>query len=112
MVLPAQATGTLDNSPAAILASLQPSPFRTVYPLLELETRTWAYQFKEVEDSAYDIIDDACFYLAMADKQCETNPSSCRSTMLSMENFKKAITESGQETKTDQKSKNGQKTKS
>ena len=94
MVLPARATGTLDNSPTAILASMQTSPFRTVYPLLELESRTWAYQIKEVEDSAYDIIDDGCWYLAMADGQCETSPSSCRSTMLSMENFKKAITKS------------------
>ena len=94
MVLPARATGTIDNSPTAILASMQTSPFRTVYPLLELESRTWAYQIKEVEDSAYDIIDDGCWYLAMADGQCETSPSSCRSTMLSMENFKKAITKS------------------
>ena len=94
MVLPARASGTLDNSPTAILASMQTSPFRTVYPILELESRTWAYQIKEVEDSAYDIIDDGCWYLAMADEQCETSPSSCRSTMLSMENFKKAITKS------------------
>merc|ERR1739841_230499 len=94
MAIPAQATRTPASSPASILASLQPSPFRTVYPLLELESRTWAYQIKEVEDAAYDIIDDSCFYLAMANKQCEANPSSCRSTMLSVENFKKAVTKS------------------
>ena len=94
MLIPAQATMTSASSPAAILASLQPSPYRTVYPLLELESRTWAYQIKEVEDAAYSIIDDVCFYLAMADKQCETHPSSYRTTMLSMENFNKAVTKS------------------
>ena len=56
--------------PSSILSSLQPSPYRTVYPLLEMETRTWAYRISEVEDAAYSIIDDACSYVAMADKQC------------------------------------------
>ena len=56
-----------------------------------METRTWAYKISEVEGAAYSIIDDACFYLARADKQCKTHPSSCRTTMLSLENFKKAV---------------------
>ena len=34
------------HSPSSILSSLQPSPYRTVYPLLEMETRTWAYQIE------------------------------------------------------------------
>ena len=42
MLIPAQATETPNDSPAAVLASLQPSPYRTVYPLVELESRTWA----------------------------------------------------------------------
>ena len=46
---------------------------------------------EEVEEAAYSIIDDACSYLAMADKQCADHPSSCRTTMLSLENFKKAV---------------------
>ena len=46
---------------------------------------------EEVEEAAYSIIDDACFYLARADKQCKDHPSSCRTTMLSLENFKKAV---------------------
>ena len=79
------------HSPSSILSSLQPSPYRTVYPLLEMETRTWAYPIEEVEEAAYSIIDDACSYLAMADEQCADHPSSCRTTMLSLENFKKAI---------------------
>ena len=56
------------------MSSLQPSPYRTVYPLLEMETRTWAYEMEEVEEAAYSIVDDACFYLAMADKQCADHP--------------------------------------
>ena len=79
------------HSPSSILSSLQPSPYRTVYPLLEMETRTWAYQIKEVEEAAYSIVDDACAYVAVADKQCKTHPTSCRTTMLNLKNFEKAI---------------------
>ena len=91
LITQAQAAPRLTHSPSSILSSLQPSPYRTVYPLLEMETRTWAYKMEEVEEAAYSIIDDACFYLAMADKQCADHPSSCRTTMLSLENFKKAV---------------------
>ena len=56
-----------------------------------METRTWAYRISEVEGAAYSIIDDACSYVAMADKQCSDHPSACRTTMLNLENFKKAI---------------------
>ena len=59
-----------------------------------METRTWAYRISEVEDAAYNIIDDACSYVAMADEQCSDHPSACRTTMLNLENFKKAITKS------------------
>ena len=90
LVLP-QSQASPTHSPSSILSSLQPSPYRTVYPLLEMETRNWAYQMEEVEEAAYSIIDDACSYLAMADKQCADHPSSCRTTMLSLENFKKAV---------------------
>ncbi len=82
------------SSPTAILASLRPSPYRTIYPVLELESRTWAYSVEEIEETAFGIIDDACMYLAVADKQCESNPSSCRSTMLSVENFENAVKKS------------------
>ena len=58
---------------------------------MEMETRTWAYRMGEVEEAAYSIIDDACYYLAMADSQCSEHPSSCRTTLLSLENFKKAV---------------------
>ena len=91
LITQSQAAPSPTHSPSSILSSLQPSPYRTVYPLLEMEMRTWAYQMEEVEEAAYSIIDDACFYLARADKQCKDHPSSCRTTMLSLENFKKAI---------------------
>ena len=86
-----QAAPSHPQSPSSILSSLQHSPYRTVYPLLEMETRTWAYRMGEVEEAAYSIIDDACYYLAMADSQCSDHPSSCRTTLLSLENFKKAV---------------------
>ena len=76
----------------SVLSSLQPSPYRTVYPLLEMETRTWAYNMGEVEEAAYSILDDACYYLAIADDQCSEHPSSCQTTLLSLENFKKSMT--------------------
>ena len=82
------------STPSSVLSSLQPSPYRTIYPLLEMETRTWAYRFAEVEDAAYSIIDDACAYVAMADKQCSDHPTACRTTMLNLENFKKAMSKS------------------
>merc|ERR1739842_56154 len=91
LITQSQAAPSLTHQPSSVLSSLQPSPYRTVYPLLEMETRTWAYQIKEVEEAAYSIIDDTCFYLAMADGQCADHPSSCRTTMLSLENFKKAV---------------------
>ena len=90
----AQASTLPSSSPASILASLRPSPYRTIYPILELESRTWAYSVQEIEEAAFGIVDDACFYLAIADKQCESHRSSCQTTMLSVENFKKAVTKS------------------
>ena len=84
----------IQSSPTTILASLRPSPFRTIYPVLELESRTWAYSVREIEDAAFGIIEDACFYLAMADSQCKAHRSSCRTTMLSVENFEKAVEKS------------------
>ena len=79
-------------SSQTVLASLQSSPHRTVYPLLKMETKTWAYNMGEVEDAAYSILDDACYYLAIADDQCTEHPSSCQATLLSSENFKKSMT--------------------
>ena len=61
LITQSQAAPSLTHSPSSVLSSLQPSPYRTVYPLLEMETRTWAYQMKEVEEAAYSIIDDACY---------------------------------------------------
>merc|ERR1711940_202167 len=85
MATPSLAAPT--SSPSSVLSSLQPSPYRTIYPLLEMETRTWAYRFDEIEDTAHSIIDDACAYVAMADKQCTDHPTACRTTMLNLENF-------------------------
>ena len=83
---------TIQPSPSqTVLASLQPSPHHSVYPLLEMETKTWAYNMGEVEDAAYSILDDACYYLAIADDQCTDHPSSCQATLLSSENFKKSM---------------------
>ena len=79
-------------SSQTVLASLQSSPHRTVYPLLKMETKTWAYNMGEVEDAAYSILDDACYYLAIADDQCTEHPSSFQATLLSSENFKKSMT--------------------
>merc|ERR1712055_881090 len=90
----AQASTLPSNSPTTILASLRPSPFRTIYPVLELESRTWAYSVREIEEAAFGIVEDACFYLAMADSQCKSHRSSCRTTMLSVENFEKAVEKS------------------
>ena len=44
LITQTQAAPSPTHSPSSILSSLQPSPYRTGYPLLEMETRTWAYQ--------------------------------------------------------------------
>ena len=94
MMASAQGTPITPSSPTTILASLRPSPFRTIYPVLELESRTWAYSVREIEEAAFGIVEDACFYLAVADDQCKSHRSSCRATMLSVENFEKAVEKS------------------
>ena len=94
MMASAQGAPITPSSPTTILASLRPSPFRTIYPVLELESRTWAYSVREIEEAAFGIVEDACFYIAMADSQCKSHRSSCRTTMLSVENFEKAVEKS------------------
>ena len=94
MMASAQGTPIPPSSPTTILASLRPSPFRTIYPVLELESRTWTYSVREIEEAAFGIVEDACFYIAMADSQCKSHRSSCRTTMLSVENFEKAVEKS------------------
>ncbi len=94
MLTATQGSTIPSNSPTTILASLRPSPYRTIYPVLELESRTWAYSVQEIEEAAFGIVDDACFYLAIADKQCESHRSSCQTTMLSVENFENAVKKS------------------
>lgn len=83
---------TNQASPAlSFLSSLQSSQYRTVYPLLEMETRTWAYELEEVQEAAFSIVDDACYYLQVIDELCEAHPSSCQTSHLSLENFKKGM---------------------
>ena len=63
---------------------------------MEMETKTWAYNMGEFEEEAYNIIDDACYYISISEDQCTEHPTSCQGTHLSSENFKKSVTKAFQ----------------
>ena len=60
------AASTHQPSPKDTLSSLQTGPHRTVYPLLEMETKTWVYNMEEFKQEAYNILDDACYYISIS----------------------------------------------
>ena len=86
-----QASPAQESSPQDILSSLRPGPHRTVYPLVEINTKTWAYNIGDFEQEAYNIIADACYYISISETQCSEHPTSCQGTRLSSENFKKSV---------------------
>ena len=48
------------------------------------------------KDKAYNILDDACYYISISEDQRTEHPTSCQATLLSSENFKKSMTKAFQ----------------
>ena len=84
------------TSLTTMLSSQDPSASLILYSVDAMESKTYTFQMDEIRQEAFAKMASSCTSIPTLHELCLEHPASCQSTLLSIDNFEKAIVKNTQ----------------